>query len=231
MSGKKSRRFSRKARRSAAEARELRISYMPHTFHDIELCDRDISNTKYIQACHPLWFRSYIYAAAGSRKQNIRSRKESHQILVSMRSRKNAETKVSNFSRVRNVLHGGCVVGVFAEAVHTSNQIRRNKNHHSGGVCRSRHLRGHPKSIRVYIQKKRCFEHCPCLPLLFVVLWTLLCHIPTLELPKRPKTQQIELWILAGHVSSTACGRTKMTQDISRFEAQKQDSPQSPRTL
>ena len=39
-------------RGSAAEARELRISYMPHTLHDIELCDHDVSN---IYAKYVLW--------------------------------------------------------------------------------------------------------------------------------------------------------------------------------
>ena len=43
-------------------------------------------------------------------------------------SRKLAEAQVSNFSRVSNVLHG-------AEAVLTSKQFRRKKNHHSFGLA------------------------------------------------------------------------------------------------
>ena len=48
---------------------------------------------------------------------------KNNQLLTSMRSRKLAEAKVNNFSCVRNVLHGGNV----AEAVLTSNQVRRNR--------------------------------------------------------------------------------------------------------
>ena len=46
-------------------------------------------------------------------------------------SRKLAEVQVNKIVRVRNVLHGGNVAENFAEAVLTSNQIRRNKNHNS----------------------------------------------------------------------------------------------------
>ena len=52
-------------------------------------------------------------------------------ILVSMYSRRLVEARVSNFSRGSNVLHSGSVAEGFAEAVLTSNQIGRNKNHHS----------------------------------------------------------------------------------------------------
>ena len=42
-----------------------------------------------------------------------------------------AEAQMINFSRVRDVLHRGSVAEAFAEEVLTSNQIRRNKNHSS----------------------------------------------------------------------------------------------------